>query len=380
MPSRHLIVTLFGTRPEAIKLAPVIQALGRIYRSGTHGEVVNVSSGQHTDLVRPFTNAFGVEIHHDLEIGRADQTSTDVCAAVLKSFDALLGKISPDLVLVQGDTTTALAGAMAAFHRKVAVGHVEAGLRSGDPLSPFPEEMNRRLISRIADRHFAATDRNVAALLAEGVEASSIILTGNPVVDSVRWAIDNTRPSDRVGELLETVAARRLILVTTHRRESFGDVMVERLRVLSRFARDREDVAIVFPVHPNPNVRRAVEEAMPPTDRVHLLEPLGYFDFVHLMARAWLIVSDSGGVQEEAPTLGKPVLVIRENTERPEAIDAGVARLVGGSADALATMLHDCDDDPEWVEHVSSVENPFGAPGSAERIARESIEYVRTRG
>lgn len=347
-----------------------------MHGDGSGHEVINVSSGQHAHLIRPFTEAFGVTIDRDLEVGRPDQTATDVCVAVLERFDALLAELEPDLVIVQGDTTTALAGALAAFHRRVPVGHVEAGLRSGNPSSPFPEEMNRRLVTRVAALHFAATERNVEVLRAEGVDEDAILRTGNPVVDSVRWAAENTEPSVPIRELLATLDGKRIVPVTTHRRESFGDVMIERLRVLSKFAADREDVAIVFPVHPNPNVRRAVEEAMPPTERVHLIEPLGYLDFVHLMASAWMIVSDSGGVQEEAPTLGKPVLVIRENTERPEAIEAGVARLVGTSAESLASMLEEHHADPSWVERVRSIDNPFGTPGSAERIARAASDYV----
>lgn len=370
------VVTLFGTRPEAIKLAPVIRALEGLDRPAAALDVVNVSSGQHTDLVRPFTDAFGVEVHRDLAVGKANQSATDVCAGVLARFDELLSELEPDIVLVQGDTTTAMAGALAAFQRKIRVGHVEAGLRSGDRLSPFPEEMNRRLITRLASIHFAATRRNVDTLEAEGVEPATIALSGNPIVDAVRWALDKTEPSARMAELQRSVGARRLIVVTTHRRESFGEVMISRLRVLSRFAAEHDDVAIVFPVHPNPHVRRAVEDAMPATDRVHLVQPLGYFDFIHLLAQAWLIVSDSGGIQEEAPTLGTPVLVIRENTERPEAIEAGVAKLVGAEAATLEAMLEECYMDAGWAEQVSAVDNPFGAPGSGDRIARATAALI----
>ncbi len=372
------IATLFGTRPEAIKLAPVIQALGQLgEEQGGPVDLINVSSGQHSHLVRPFTEAFGVSIDHDLEVGTPDQSATDIASAVLARFDALLARIEPDLVLVQGDTTTAMSGALACFHRRVRIGHVEAGLRSGNASSPFPEEMNRRLITQMADVHFAATDRNVRTLKAEGVEEDRVILTGNPVVDAVAWATRHTTPGPRVRQLLDAVRDRRLIAVTTHRRESFGEVMIARLQVLSRFVSAHEDVAIVFPVHPNPNVRRAVDEALPESDRVHRIEPLGYFDFIHLLSSSWLIVSDSGGVQEEAPTLGKPVLVIRENTERPEAIEAGVARLVGPDAATLELLLEECNDDPAWIRSVRAAENPFGAPGASDRIARAACEVAR---
>jgi len=363
------IVTLFGTRPEIIKLAPVIQALGRLDAGRERIDLVNVDSGQHAHLVRPFAEAFGIHIHRDLGVGRPDQTASGILSRVVEAFDKLLERLAPDIVLVQGDTTTAMSGAIAAFHRNIPVGHVEAGLRSGNLHSPFPEEMNRRLIGRIASLHLAATARNVAILKAEGVADEDIVQTGNPVVDAVKFALEHTTPSDRARELQGAVEGSRLIVVTTHRRESFGDVMIERLRVLAAFMADHADVSLVFPVHPNPNVRRAVEQALPPSDRVHLVEPLGYLDFIHVLSRAWLIVSDSGGVQEEAPTLGKPVLVIRENTERPEAVEAGVARLVGRSAATLADLLDECYRSSAWIDEVRSIENPFGAPGSADRIA-----------
>jgi len=359
------ILTLFGTRPEAIKLAPVVHALAaRPDRLDT----ITVSSAQHTDLVRPFTDAFEITIDVDLEVGAADQTPADVFSAVLARLDAVLERERPDAVLVQGDTTTAAAGALAAFYRKIPVGHVEAGLRSGDPLSPFPEEMNRRVITRLASLHFAATTRNVATLKAEGIDETSIALTGNPVVDAVAWAVENTTASSRVTEILTAAASERLVVLTTHRRESFGEVMTDRLRALGRFVEAHDDVALVFPVHPNPEVRRAVEAALAGTDGVHLVDPLGYLDFVHLLAHAWLVVSDSGGIQEEAPSLGKPVLVIRENTERPEAIEAGVARLVGRSAAELERLLEECYVDPGWTEQVKVIANPFGERGAGERI------------
>jgi UDP-N-acetylglucosamine 2-epimerase (non-hydrolysing) len=363
-------LTLFGTRPEAIKLAPVIRELEA--RPGF--ETCNVTSAQHTDLLYPFTRFFGIRLDHDLGVMREGQTIAGVCSRVLAALDALLEAERPDVLLVQGDTTTALAGSLAGFFRGVPVGHVEAGLRSGDPRSPFPEEMNRRLTTRMASLHFAATERNVRVLRAEGVPASSIFLTGNPVVDSLRAVLDSPPPADGpAAELLERIAGTKPIVLTTHRRESFGDVMSGNLRVLREFVEARPEASLVFPVHPNPNVREPTLRVLGGAERVHLVDPLGYFDFVRVLSAAWLVVSDSGGVQEEAPTLGRPLLVLRENTERPEAIEAGVARLVGGRPETLRSMLEELWPDHPWIREVRGVENPFGRGDAAIRIA-DSLE------
>lgn len=360
------ILTLFGTRPEVIKLAPVIAALEAqpaVFRT------LNVTSGQHTDLLYPFVRMFGVRLDHDLRVMQPHQTPSEVCARVLSGLDRLLGAESPDLVLVQGDTTTALAGALAAFHRKIPVGHVEAGLRSGNVHSPYPEEMNRRLITRLATYHFAATARNAAALRAEGVAGDAVFVTGNPVVDSLHAIVKTAGISPAVAALLESTQGRRRVVLTTHRRESFGPAMAGNLRVLRRFVERRPQVALIFPVHPNPEVSAPARTILAGHPRIHLVPPLGYADFVVLLSRAWLIVSDSGGVQEEAPTLGKPVLVLRENTERPEAIEAGVARLVGGTPAQLAQMLDEASAPGSWVEGVGCRPSPFGAGDAGERIA-----------
>ncbi len=362
----HKVLVLFGTRPEVIKLAPVIRALEQ---SSTKFHIVTVSSSQHTDLLYPFVEYFKLSIGHDLAVMEEGQSPTEVCARVLTLVDAILNREQPDLVLVQGDTTTAMAGALAAFHRRIPIGHVEAGLRSGNPLSPFPEEMNRRLISQMARLHFAATPHNVAVLRAEGVPPAHILLTGNPVVDALQAVLADPRSDSHVDNMLERLKRQKLIVLTTHRRESFGAIMTENLRVLRAFVERRPDVALVFPVHPNPAVRAAAEEILADVPRVHLLDPLGYFDFMRLLSRAWLIVSDSGGVQEESPTLGVPLLVIRENTERPEALETGLARLVGGSPQRLAAMLEDAYADDSWTKMVKSAANPFGRGDSGRRIA-----------
>jgi UDP-N-acetylglucosamine 2-epimerase (non-hydrolysing) len=262
-----------------------------------------------------------------------------------------------------------LAGALAAFHRRIPVGHVEAGLRSGDPLSPHPEEMNRRLVTRLATWHFAATEWNRTLLRKEGVEDERIFVTGNPVVDAVHSVQERLAPGPAIGRLLESTRGLRRIVLTTHRRESFGEVMSGNLRVLRAFVESRPDVALAVPVHPNPSVVAAARAALDGHPRVHLLEPLGYEDFIALLAESWLIVSDSGGVQEEAPSLGRPLLILRENTERPEAVQSGVARLVGGRPERLAEMLEEAAQPGSWAESAGRVENPFGRGDAGEKIA-----------
>jgi len=365
------ILTLFGTRPEIIKLAPVIRALEEISDLST----INVSSSQHTDLLRPFTRTFGVRIDHDLEVMRENQTPDEVCARVIRALGPILEDVRPEIMLVQGDTTTAMAGALCAFHNRIPVGHVEAGLRSGNPLNPFPEEMNRRLISQMTTHHFASTEHNRLTLLAEGIADESIFVTGNPVVDSLREILGKPH-SDGLGEVLEKTTGLRQLVLTTHRRESLGEAMRANLAVLRQFVEERDDVALIFPVHPNPSVVGAARNVLSDHPRIHLIDPLDYPDFIHLLSKAWLIVSDSGGVQEEAPTLGKPVLVIRENTERPEAVEAGFSRLVGGSPQALADMLEEADSEESWVTSLSAAENPYGRGDSGEQIATIIAELL----
>jgi UDP-N-acetylglucosamine 2-epimerase (non-hydrolysing) len=299
-----------------------------------------------------------------------NQTPSQVCARVLAALDPILAREQPDLMLVQGDTTTALAGALAGFHRRIPVAHVEAGLRSGDASSPYPEEMNRRLITQLASYHFAATARNRAALLAENVASDSIFVTGNPVVEALKTILERASVSAELKHLIEATKNLRRVVLTTHRRESFGEVLAGNLRALRRFIETHEDVALIFPVHPNPAVARPAKRILAGQPRVHLLEPLGYGDFLFLLSHAWLIVSDSGGVQEEAPSLGKPLLILRDKTERPEAIEAGIARLVGGRPHRLEEMLAEAYSSGDWIDAVKKVKNPFGRNDSGRRIAR----------
>jgi UDP-N-acetylglucosamine 2-epimerase (non-hydrolysing) len=360
------ILTLFGTRPEVIKLAPVIQALQARPESFT---TVNVSSSQHTDLLHPLIDDFKIRLDHDLKVMQPNQTLSSLSARVLTALDPVLVAEKPDLVLVQGDTTTALAGAMAAFHRHVPVGHVEAGLRSGNSQSPFPEEMNRRMISRIATLHFAATLNNRNILLDEGVAPDCVFVTGNPVVDALSQMVERATPSAATLDLLRKTHNLQRILLTTHRRESFGERMSDNLKVLRDFIRLHREKALIFPMHPNPSVSGPAREILADCERIYLIPPLDYQQFVVMMSKAWLIVSDSGGVQEEAPTLGKPLLVLRENTERPEAVEAGCAKLVG-RPDLLAAALEEACGESSWIKSVTSIANPYGNGTAAAQIAQ----------
>jgi UDP-N-acetylglucosamine 2-epimerase (non-hydrolysing) len=368
------VLTLFGTRPEVIKLAPVIHQLEQRPESI---RTINVTSGQHSDLLYPFIEMFRIRVDNDLRLMTIDQDPGALCARIFGEVHAIVDDENPDLILVQGDTTTALAGALVGRRRGVPVGHVEAGLRSGNILSPYPEEWNRRFISQLATYHFAATPRNRDTLLAEGIGENTIFVTGNPVVDALQMVLHTGKPfSDE--SLLTRIGNRKCIVLTTHRRESFGQVLAENLEVLCRFVRDHEDVVLVFPLHPNPNVSGPAKEICTGNSRIIITEPLPYRDFIHVLSRSWLIVSDSGGIQEEVPSLGKPLLILRENTERAECIDAGMARLVGGNPDTLMTMLEEAYQEGSWVDSVHKVPNPFGNGDSGERIVECVAKLLET--
>lgn len=375
--STEKIVVLFGTRPEAIKLAPVIFELQKNKRF----QIVVVSSSQHTDLLVPFLEIFNIKVDYDLQVMTANQTPNAVAAKVLGKLDEIFDLEKPDLIVVQGDTTTAFAGAFAAFNRKIKIAHVEAGLRSGDLHSPFPEEANRRIVSQIADFHFCATIGNKRNLTAENIGENRIFICGNTVVDALQFILKNKKPSREIERLIDETSGLKRVLLTTHRRESFGETMRENLEILRDFVSSREDVCVVFPVHPNPNVRQATEKILANRERIFRLEPLDYADFAALMKAAWLIVSDSGGVQEEAPSLGKPLLILRENTERPEAIETGIAQLIGEN---LGELLEKNYADETWINSVGKIANPFGDGTAAKQIVeileQNLIQQIETGG
>lgn len=368
------VLTIFGTRPEAIKLAPVVQAL-----AATPGVTpVLCVTGQHRQMLDQVLGVFGLVPDHDLDIMRPGQDLTHVTTAVLNGLGAVLDQVRPDWVIVQGDTTTAMAAALAAFYRHARVAHVEAGLRTGNILSPWPEEMNRKLVSQIATLHFPPTEAAAQNLRREAIPEGRLLVTGNTVIDALRWVAarldsDPVHAAQLARDFAWLDPARRLILVTGHRRENFEGGLARTCRALATLAR-RGDVQIVYPVHLNPRVQETAQAILADSPAVHLIPPQDYLPFVHLMRHAHLIVTDSGGVQEEAPGLGKPVLVTRDTTERPEAIAAGTAALVGTSEAALVDAATRLLDDPAAHAAMAEARNPFGDGAAAPRIVARILQ------
>jgi UDP-N-acetylglucosamine 2-epimerase (non-hydrolysing) len=358
------IATVVGTRPEAVKMAPVIRAIDA--RPGMRAFVV--STGQHREMLRQILEPFGIRPAVDLAVMRPRQTLNDVAATVLRGLDRVLVETPPDMLLVQGDTTTAFAAALAAFHRRVPVGHVEAGLRTWDTANPYPEEANRRLAAVVADVHWAPTPGSAANLRREGVPAERVLVTGNTVIDCLLEAVRRARGALARFLPLEALDGRRLILVTAHRRENWDAGLGELCAALRELVDRHDDVVVLFPVHLNPVVRDAVRPLLGGRERVVLVDPLPYWAFVDAMARAHFIVTDSGGVQEEAPSLGKPVLVVREKTERPEAVAAGGARLVGRDRDGIVAAARALLEDAAEYRRMSRKRNPYGDGRAAQRI------------
>jgi UDP-N-acetylglucosamine 2-epimerase (non-hydrolysing) len=362
------LLFVFGTRPEAIKLAPLVRELTA--RPGFDCRIC--VTGQHRDMVAPVLDLFDLSAEWNLDLMRPDQDLAWLTGAALAGVSEVLDAFRPDRVLVQGDTTSALAGALAALYRRVPVAHVEAGLRTGDIYRPWPEEANRKLVTHIADLHFAPTVRARDNLLREGIAADHILVTGNTGIDALLWVAELV---ERRAELRAHVEAmlegrcdgRRLILMTGHRRESFDGGLARVFAAMARIA-ERPDVAIVFPMHPNPNVRRALAPLLR-HDNVLRIEPVDYPDLVLLLKRCYFVVTDSGGIQEEAPSLGKPVLVTREVTERPEAIELGSAKLTGTDGKRLYAEMCALLDDPPAYQAMSRITNPYGDGHACARIA-----------
>ncbi len=360
------VLVVFGTRPEAIKMAPVIQ---RLRERPDHFRAVVAVTGQHREMLDQVLALYGITPDRDLDLMRPGQRPEEVLAAAVTGIGACVREISPDAVLVQGDTTSTLAGALAAFYEHVTVGHIEAGLRTDDKRAPFPEEVNRRLTTHVADLHFAPTEHARGRLLAEGVADDDIYVTGNTVVDAVLEAagmpctFDDPRLAD-----LASGNGGRFVLMTAHRRESWGEPM-ERICLGVRDVLDEfDDLTLVFPVHRNPVVREVVRATLGGHPRVVLTEPLDYLPFVKLMSAATLIMSDSGGVQEEAPSLDTPVLVLRETTERPEALETGAIRLVGTTREGIAAAAREVLGDPAAYAAMAAAANPFGDGTAAQQI------------
>jgi UDP-N-acetylglucosamine 2-epimerase (non-hydrolysing) len=365
-------MVVFGTRPEAIKVAPLIQALA----AAPWSRPVVAVTAQHRRILDQVLELFAICPNYDLDIMRSGQTLTDVTVGALDGLGPVLADADPDLVVVQGDTTTTFAAALASFYQRVPVVHLEAGLRTGDVLSPYPEEMNRRLTSQLASLHLAPTPRARANLLAEGVDPSSVVSTGNTVIDALHWTVGRRMPY-RDWELAELdTDPRPVLLVTAHRRESWGEPMTAIGAALADLARSEPDLLVVLPVHPNPRVREALLPAVTGLDNVLVVEPLAYGEFARLLDRATIVLTDSGGVQEEAPSLGKPVLVMRDTTERPEAVAAGTARLVGTDHDQIVanvcSLLHDAD---AYAAMANAV-NPYGDGRAAERSCQAMARFL----
>ena len=359
------VMAVFGTRPEAIKMAPVVLELKK---HTDFIEPIVAVTAQHREMLDQVLALFALKPDYDLDIMAAGQTLYDITGRSLTGLKTVLEEAKPDIVLVHGDTTTTFVGALASFYSQIPVGHVEAGLRTGRKDSPFPEEMNRRLTGAIADWHFAPTTTAEANLLAENVKPETIFVTGNTVIDALKATVKaDYQFTDPV--LAAAIArGRRLVLVTTHRRENLGEPMRHVYQALRQLLEAHDDIEIIFPVHRNPKVREVVEAELGGLDRVNLIEPLDYEPFANLMARASLVMTDSGGIQEEAPALGKPVLVLRDTTERPEAVDAGTVALVGTGREAVFDTAHKLLSDKAAYAAMSEACNPYGDGLASERI------------
>ena len=364
------ILVVFGTRPEAIKMAPVVKELKR------RNKVFDVkvcSTGQHRQMLDQVMELFEIKADFDLNIMSPNQTLADVTCKVLKGMENVFLEWKPDMILVQGDTTTVMAASLAAFYHKIDIGHVEAGLRTGNRYSPWPEEMNRLLATRMATIHFAPTETSRNNLLREAVPSETVHVTGNTVVDALFDAIHIMDTKQGLRSSLESGfsfldPSKRLILVTGHRRENFGDGFQQICHAIADLA-DRNDVQIVYPMHMNPNVREPVNKILGHCKSVVLIEPQDYLSFLYLMRQSYLIMTDSGGVQEEAPSLGKPVVVMRDTTERPEAVAAGTVVLAGANREKITGIVSRLLDDPAFFEQMSNANNPYGDGKAAERIA-----------
>ena len=371
------VLTVFGTRPEAIKMAPLVLAL----QDDERFDSVVCVTGQHREMLDQVLSLFTLVPDYDLNIMKPGQDLTDVTAEILQGMRSVLSEVKPDLVLVHGDTATTFAATLAAYYLQIPVGHVEAGLRTGNLYSPWPEEANRKLTGALAALHFAPTQQAADNLLAEGVNTEAVHITGNTVIDALFLIVDRfDADANLTGSLAHNFPflspERRLLLVTGHRRESFGSGFERICEALSRTARSFPCVDIVYPVHLNPNVQEPVNRLLSGLDNVHLIEPLDYLPFVYLMSRCYLILTDSGGIQEEAPSLGKPVLVMRETTERPEAVEAGTVELVGTDAERICERLRALLTDDATYQQMSLAHNPYGDGKACMRILDRIADEV----
>jgi len=361
------VLSVFGTRPETIKMAPLVRELS--VRS--EFESLVCVTAQHRQMLDQVLNVFSIVPDYDLDIMTPGQTLSDITARVLKGLEKVIAEAKPDIVLVHGDTTTTFAGALAAFYSQTAIGHVEAGLRTYQKYSPYPEEANRQFVGCIADLHFAPTELSRQNLLGEGKSPDSIIVTGNTAIDAMKMTVRE----DFDDEILRWANDSRLIVLTAHRRENLGEPMRGMFRAIKRITDEHADIKVVYPVHLNPVVRQAADDILGDSDRVKLIEPLEVVEFHNLLSRSYMILTDSGGIQEEAPSLGKPVVVLRDTTERPEGIDAGTLKLAGTNENNIYSIVKKLVEDKEAYQRMSQAKNPYGDGHASRRIADALTEY-----
>ena len=364
------LMTVFGTRPEAIKMCPLVLEMQKY---PDFIEPIVAVTAQHRGMVDQVLQLFAIKPDYDLNIMTAGQTLYDVTGRALAGLKDVLAEAQPDMVLVHGDTTTTFVGALASFYAQIPVGHVEAGLRTGNKFSPYPEEMNRKLTGAIADIHFAPTSTSKNNLLKENIDPAAIVVTGNTVIDALQTTVKADYRFTDSGLQKALAGGKRLILVTTHRRENLGEPMRHVYQALRKVLENHPDVEAIFPVHKNPKVREIVDEELGKLAQVHLIEPLDYEPFANLMAKVDIVLTDSGGIQEEAPALGKPVLVLRDTTERPEAVDAGTVKLVGTAYDDVLRETSLLLDDSKYYQSMAEAANPYGDGRACERIIRKIL-------
>lgn len=364
------LMTVFGTRPEAIKMCPLVLEMQKY---PDFIEPIVAVTAQHREMLDQVLQLFAIKPDYDLNIMTAGQTLYDVTGRALAGLKDVLAEAQPDMVLVHGDTTTTFVGALASFYAQIPVGHVEAGLRTGNKFSPYPEEMNRKLTGAIADIHFAPTSTSKNNLLKENIDPAAIVVTGNTVIDALQTTVKADYRFTDSGLQKALAGGKRLILVTTHRRENLGEPMRHVYQALRKVLENHPDVEAIFPVHKNPKVREIVDEELGKLAQVHLIEPLDYEPFANLMAKVDIVLTDSGGIQEEAPALGKPVLVLRDTTERPEAVDAGTVKLVGTAYDDVLRETSLLLGDSKYYQSMAEAANPYGDGRACERIIRKIL-------
>ena len=362
------VMTVFGTRPEAIKMAPLVLEL---QKQSQRFEAITTVSAQHREMLDQVLDIFHIKPDYDLNIMHARQTLTDITSNVLINLDKILKEAKPDIVLVHGDTTTTFAASVAAFYNQIPIGHVEAGLRTWEKYSPYPEEMNRQMTDAMTDLYFAPTNQSKANLLKENHKEDNIYITGNTAIDALKQTVDKEYHHD----ILDKVSPdNKLILLTMHRRENQGEPMRRVFKVIREVVESREDVEVIYPVHLSPAVQETAKEILGNTERIHLISPLDVVDFHNLAARSYFIMTDSGGVQEEAPSLGKPVLVLRDTTERPEGVEAGTLKLVGTESEKVKKEMEELLDNDAEYQRMAQAKNPYGDGKASERIL-DAIAY-----